>query len=102
MNLVLTLEDRRPQAVVRALGEIDLYTAPRLQAALSAAAESRPARLLVDMSGVEFIDCAGVRALLRAEEACRRRRVRLVVTGLRRSARRLIAMLGADQRLRGS
>jgi anti-sigma B factor antagonist len=44
-------------------GELDIATAPVL-AALAAPAVRGPAeRLVVDLSGLEFIDCCGVRAL---------------------------------------
>ncbi|MGV9408290.1 STAS domain-containing protein [Nocardia sp. NPDC003693] len=47
-------------------GEIDGYTVPALQRALARADCARPARLLVDLTGVSHIGSAGVRALLDA------------------------------------
>lgn len=47
---------------VAVAGEIDAHTAPELAAAL--AAESGRDELVVDLSGVEFVDSSGLRALL--------------------------------------
>jgi anti-sigma B factor antagonist len=53
-------------------GEIDLYTAPRLHAALiSALAQDDPVRIVVDMSGVEFCDSTGMSVLLAAQRRAR-------------------------------
>ena len=55
------------RAIVALAGEIDLYTAPRLQSELAAAlAGADPARLVVDMSAVEFCDSTGMNVLLAA------------------------------------
>ena len=55
------------RAIVALAGEIDLYTAPRLQSELAAAlASGDPARLVVDMSAVEFCDSTGMNVLLAA------------------------------------
>jgi anti-sigma B factor antagonist len=60
--------------VVALAGEIDLYTAPRLQSELAATLRSAdPALVVVDMSGVEFCDSTGMNVLLAAHrQACER------------------------------
>jgi anti-sigma B factor antagonist len=49
-------------AVVGATGEIDVATAPAFRAALAGAVDRSP-RLVVDLSCVTFLDCAGLSAL---------------------------------------
>jgi anti-sigma B factor antagonist len=58
--------------IVTLAGEIDLYTAPRLQSELIAAMRSADsAQVVVDMSGVEFCDSTGMNVLLAAHrQAC--------------------------------
>ncbi|MDP9847802.1 anti-sigma B factor antagonist [Streptosporangium lutulentum] len=47
------------------VGEIDLYTAPRLQSEFARVLEeSRTTHVVIDMSGVEFCDSTGLNVLL--------------------------------------
>jgi anti-anti-sigma factor len=53
--------------VVIFIGDLDVATAPALHAQLGRTAAGDPApHLLVDLSGVTFMDCAGLRPLLAA------------------------------------
>ncbi len=52
---------------VRVTGEIDIATAPRLRRALEHASADASGRVVVDLSGVTFMDCAGLGPLLEAE-----------------------------------
>ena len=59
--------------VVALRGELDLVDAADVAAALAAAVARQP-RIIVDLAGLEFIDCSGVAALARgrghARQAC--------------------------------
>ena len=54
--------------VVRLQGEIDLYNTSALKEALAEALERGPRRLVVDLSGVTFIDSTGLGALVEAKQ----------------------------------
>ena len=57
VELKVSTRSQGDSVIVALAGEIDLYTAPRLQSELAAAlASGEPARLVVDMSAVEFCD----------------------------------------------
>ena len=58
-------------AVVRLKGEADLHTAPILREALNEAIEAVPATLIVDMTGVTFIDSMMLGVLLSATRRAR-------------------------------
>jgi anti-sigma B factor antagonist len=58
-------------AIVRLSGEADLHTAPILREALSQAIESDPGLLVVDMTGVSFIDSMMLGVLLSATRRAR-------------------------------
>jgi anti-sigma B factor antagonist len=58
-----------PVARVRAAGELDLATAPRLQTALDALLRDGYCQLDVDLDDVGFCDVAGLNLLLRARAA---------------------------------
>jgi anti-anti-sigma factor len=51
---------------VNVTGEIDMLTATRLHAALIQVVDTRPRSVAVDMTGVPFMDAAGMTALIRA------------------------------------
>lgn len=56
-----------PDGAARVLalrGELDLDSAPRLEAAFAEIASEPPQRLLIDLAECEFIDSAGLAALL--------------------------------------
>ena len=66
-------ELRGGASVVIPTGELDLATAPALEAALGRAFEEGSGRVVLDLRELEFIDSSGLRTLLtarkRAEEA---------------------------------
>ncbi|HKA99073.1 MAG TPA: STAS domain-containing protein [Streptosporangiaceae bacterium] len=73
MELRVSSRSQGAHTIVMLAGEIDLYTAPRLESELLAAMRSaNPApQLVVDMSGVEFCDSTGMNVLLAAHrQAC--------------------------------
>ncbi|MEU0513724.1 STAS domain-containing protein [Amycolatopsis sp. NPDC006125] len=70
--LDLAVEYRSGAAVVRATGEIDLSTAPRLAETLA----EQPGTVVLDLTGVAFLSAAGVQAML--DVRARGRELRLV------------------------
>jgi anti-anti-sigma factor len=70
MAAPFTAEARRPDAstwVVTVSGELDLATAPQLEAVFEALEPSPDARVLLDLEAVTFLDSSGIRALVRAK-----------------------------------
>ncbi len=53
--------------VVSAVGAIDMLTAPQLQEVIDAAADRKPAALILDMTEVDFLASAGMRVLVMAQ-----------------------------------
>ncbi len=58
--------------LVSASGRIDSATAPQLAQALDALTKSNKFKIVLDMSGVEYMSSAGLRALLTTQRQCRR------------------------------
>jgi len=54
----------RPGPVVAVTGEIDIQSGPELRDQLLGIIRRHGARLALDLSGVTFIDCAGINVLL--------------------------------------
>lgn len=68
--------------VVTPSGEIDYADAPVFREALRRVGESRPATLVVDLSGVDYMNTPGVATLVEALQTAKRNRTRLVLAGL--------------------
>ena len=68
--------------LLEVFGELDLATAPRLCALLDEARRQRVRRLAVDLTGVDFCDSTGLRALLGASTELRHAGGRLAVAVL--------------------
>jgi anti-sigma B factor antagonist len=83
---------------VVAAGEIDLYTAPRLHSELSAViANAAPAaRVIVDMSGVEFCDSTGMNVLLSCLRQVRERGGELELAAPRPAVMKILQVTGLD------
>ncbi|MEO6082345.1 MAG: STAS domain-containing protein [Umezawaea sp.] len=74
--LVVTSEQVGGAEIVRVAGEVDICTAPRLNAALSAACESVQPKgaLVVDLTGVTYFGSFGLSAVVIAHHRCQERR----------------------------
>ncbi|MBV9047331.1 MAG: STAS domain-containing protein [Solirubrobacterales bacterium] len=84
--------DRRTRVVVE--GELDLLTSPSLAGALDRGL-STAEELLLDLSGVQFIDSAGLQAILGALQACRSNGCALLISSeLPAQALRLFEITG--------
>jgi len=87
--------------LLEVFGELDLATAPRLCALLDAARTQRVKRLVVDLTGVDFCDSTGLRALMGASTELRVGGGRLAVAVLPGgTVSRLFEMTGIRESLR--
>lgn len=81
--------------IVALAGEIDLYTAPRLQSELTAAMRGeQPARIVVDMSAVEFCDSTGMNVLLAAHRQAGEQGGDLALAAPRAAVRKILEVTG--------
>ena len=67
-RLEITRSSDGTDIVLALAGELDLASAPALEQALEDFGDSIPHRLLIDLSGVGFMDSTGLRALLLARQ----------------------------------
>lgn len=82
--------------VVRLAGELDLYNADAVRAALLAAVERSPQRLVVDLEAVRFIDSTALGVLIEARSKLPdRRSFVLAAPGL--ETRRALEVSGLDR-----
>ena len=97
MNLLLESRESGPWMVVQPKGEIDLYTAPRLKEELSSLIEEGRSRIVVDLSGVEFLDSTGLGVLIGTLKRCREADGELVLAGARETADKVLRITGLDK-----
>jgi len=64
VDLTLSTRSENGRTIVEVAGEIDVYTAPRLREQLAELVDSGRYDIVVDMSGVEFLDSTGLGVLV--------------------------------------
>jgi anti-sigma B factor antagonist len=90
MELSVQLRSGSPVPVVAVGGELDLESGPCLAGWLRWLLQARGPLLALDLTGVRFIDCAGVSALVASCRMARQDGGRLFVVALSPCARRII------------
>ena len=94
-----TVERSASRVVVCAHGELDLATAAAMRRAVVAAGGSGPTEVVVDLSGVTFVDATGLSALLQAADVLRGAGGGLHLASPSRMVRRMLRLLDLEQRL---
>jgi anti-sigma B factor antagonist len=64
VDLSLATRTQGDRTVVAVTGEIDVYTAPKLREQIVALVDEGQYNLVIDMSGVEFLDSTGLGVLV--------------------------------------
>jgi anti-sigma B factor antagonist len=95
LTLTVTKSDAM-RANVRLVGDLDLASAKLLTAALEHEVDLGRRYLRLDLSGLGFLDTAGLQALLDAHWMLLGRRGTLILLGLTRHARRLMDLTGTS------
>ena len=101
MKKSASLNDRMPQEerpdVLPLKGEIDLHVSPAITASLEKMIEKKPARLVVDLSEVSYIDSAGLAALIIAMQKVEGYGGRFALAGLQETVRSIFEISRLDQ-----
>ena len=78
-------------------GEIDLHISPSIAASLAQMVASHPARLVVDLSRVTYIDSSGLAVLIEAMQNVEDYGGRLALAGVSETVRSIFEMARLDQ-----
>lgn len=84
-------------SVVNVRGEVDLRTSPQLRAMLLDALGSLAGPLLLDLSGVNYMDSSGVGTMVYLKRQVERCGGRLVLIGLRPRVRSVLEITHLDK-----
>lgn len=78
-------------------GEIDLHVSPSVTASLNSMIEKKPERLVIDLSGVTYIDSAGLAALIGAMQKVEGYGGKFLLAGLQETVRSIFEISRLDQ-----
>jgi anti-anti-sigma factor len=94
---VRAVDDVDGAIVVHLAGELDLSNAAEVRAALAAAVDAAPRRIVVDLAEVEFVDSTTLGVLIEARSRIGRDRFALAAPQL--ETRRTLEVSGLDRHL---
>jgi len=97
MDLTLGIDDVAGRAVIRVAGDVDIDTAPSLRSTVGELLEDGHRHLVVDVSGVEFIDSTGLGALVGALKDAQSRKGTLELICTRARMLNLLHLTGLDE-----
>jgi anti-anti-sigma factor len=98
-QLSIRSERQGGTAVVAPAGELDIATAGLLEQALAVAAASDAPQIILDLSGLTFMDSTGLRIVLDFNERCGGEHGRLGVIAGAPAVERLLDIVGLRERL---
>jgi anti-sigma B factor antagonist len=90
-------KDATGRDVVVVRGEIDVATSAALREELYALIDGGSRALVVDLSGLEFIDSSGLGVLVGSLKHMREREGQLVLAGLQQPARKVFEITGLTE-----
>ena len=92
-----TSTDEDGVVTVTVVGEVDTFTAPVLRSTLDSQLEQQPRELVIDLSGVQFLETTGLHVLLRARGLLGREDRALAVVCPFGPVRRLLELSGTSE-----
>ncbi len=78
-TLKVKWDSKGPAVVVSPMGDVDLNASPTLRQALKQVQAAKPATLIIDLSGVPYMDSSGVATLVEAMKIARDQRSKMIL-----------------------
>ena len=95
----LDIEVSGPATVITMRGELDICSAAALEECLGELDFASVREAVLDLTLLDFIDVAGVRAVFALDAACRRSATRLTIIPAGRAVHRIFQLTDAEARL---
>ncbi|GMV24410.1 MAG: hypothetical protein AMXMBFR58_04410 [Phycisphaerae bacterium] len=86
-GLTVRFEQVGKAVVVTPQGEIAYSEAPQFRQWLRKAQDAKPERIVVDLTGIEYMNTPGVATLVEALQMAKKNRYRLILAGLNTNVR---------------
>lgn len=93
----ITREKSPEGDVLRLEGEVDLHASPQLRSTLQNCAAEKVARLLVDFSGVDYIDSSGLATLVEYVRLMAEFGGKMALFGLKPKVRTIFELVRLDE-----
>ena len=90
MKVVVRITDSA--TVIDCTGDVDLYSSPQLREKLLESMHGANSNVLVNMSGVSYIDSSGIATLVEGLQLSQKTRTRFGLFGLRSNARSVLEL----------
>jgi len=97
VELDVSTTDQDGRTVVAAIGEVDLFTAPALDAELTRVVAAGASTVVVDLTGVDFLDSTGLSVLVKALKRVRESDGSLSVVVASERVAKVFRITGLDQ-----
>ncbi|HYE03773.1 MAG TPA: STAS domain-containing protein [Phycisphaerales bacterium] len=95
-TLTVRWENRGGGVVVTPMGDVDLTASPVLRQALRQVQAGKPARMVVDLAQVPYMDSSGVATLVEAMQIARKNSTRMALCGLTDRVRSIFEIARLD------
>jgi len=95
-SLGSTMTEKLPN-VLPLEGEIDLHVSPQISASLAAIVKRKPAKVVVDLSKVTYIDSSGLAVLIEAMQNVGAYGGKFALAGLQEAVRPIFEIARLDQ-----
>jgi anti-sigma B factor antagonist len=99
-QLKIDSRTQKDRVVISLDGELDMASAPLLQAALEEAESAQDSALVIDLERLQFMDSTGLRTILWARERWESRGRELALTAGSSQVQRLLTVSGVRDQLR--
>jgi anti-sigma B factor antagonist len=95
-TMKVNAESQGGATIISPEGDVDLGRSPTLRTSLRQAQTSKPQRLIVDLSQVDYMDSSGVATLVEALQNARKSGTKMVLCGLKDRVRSIFEIARLD------
>lgn len=93
MSIQIDVQKQDEIAVINVTGDIDLYSSPQVrQTILDALQRKTEKRVVVNLTGVKYIDSSGVASLVEGLQLARKSQVQFALCGLNKAPRQVLEL----------
>jgi len=94
----ISVKDEGHAAIIKVQGDIDLYSSPKVrQTILECVKKAEAEKILIDMTGVAYIDSSGVASLIEGLQLSKQKNKNFAIFGLTARARAVIELARLDK-----